>query len=446
MNLRHNHSGFSLVEIMIAAGILGILAMISTQSFINSNKGASNASQKADLIDEHLLLTQLIVNKGSEICAGLSLKDPNLIPTPEQLKAYSEANKVDREKALTEKDPAALMFRDRNPVDISPLNEVFHNVPGKPGKNALLDANDFRCDETSNPIICKSQFVVQSKSEFGFLKDLKFPITIKGNKDGRKITGCEFPLAGGAIVEACTALGGEWINNTCKRKSEDCGSGKYLRGYNDQGPICETAAKGSSNSTNAIYTGVTTVMMMNYQAHSSIVPVTLPHACNVPFRVTVRPFLDSVACAPGSPQGSWDLIAYARSVTKTGFEVFTSTMCPSYQASGAMDVEWIAVCDQNSAPPAQGVALYSHVKQDPLMAWSSDGLQHYINCSNTDAAAYCATRGAVFIEKTCKPSGGNMSLGYNYNSGEWSSEGIRPNVLKSVTCANGTPAGLPNDS
>ncbi len=241
--LMANQRGFSLLEALLVAGIISGLAAISAEMMIHTNRSVAGSEQKAGLVDDHLLLTQTIVKRGGDICVGMNLTSPTKLPTTDeaqQLVAFRQSPQTSPAPA----DAIAEFFRDYSPTTIPALATAFPaSSAGKPQRQVSIDPASYICEDIADEVRCKTKFYLRSQSQLTSLRDLSYELTLVGSKKDRIIQGCEFAIASESLLSVCTSLGGEIVDGKCRRKTETCPTGQYLKGYDESGSICEPLVK-----------------------------------------------------------------------------------------------------------------------------------------------------------------------------------------------------------
>ncbi len=81
--------------------------------------------------------------------------------------------------------------------------------------------------------------------------------------------------------------------------------------------------------------------------------------------------------------------------------------------------------------------LYVQTYDYPKMAVNNDHSYRGVACTKTDAAAYCAIRGQIFVNMTCEDSGINELAGINYVNGIWLFNELNGRWIKEIKCAWG---------
>jgi len=143
----------------------------------------------------------------------------------------------------------------------------------------------------------------------------------------------------------------------------------------------------------------------------------------------------------GTLQVDNSIVAGINSTTK-------ATPVPNGVAAGNMyanDV-WIAGANGGAGKWASQGSLQNPYYQEykgPLITYSDDNYasNHFISCTDTDAAAYCGLHGSVLVSLSCKDVGGNAVAGINYNTANWSlddhfSAGGNNRAIDVLKCGN----------
>jgi hypothetical protein len=208
MKFNLNEAGFSLAEVMVAAGLVGVVSLGVMHLTNNIHRGQATAETKMEEIEIRRIITSTL----SDSLACLN--------TLNGIEIGSNFNTI----------------RNSANTPIFQVNNVYGNRALKLISMRTVDKNVTYADGTRGVDIvvqlAKMKQLAMGADNLRFSIDLR----VTAENETAPITAC-FVNNDQIVQQACEALGGTWIDGSCQLPS--CPQGQLLQGIDISGnPIC----------------------------------------------------------------------------------------------------------------------------------------------------------------------------------------------------------------
>lgn len=208
--LLKNNSGFSIVEIMVAAGLLGVVSLGAMQMMNNVQKGQATSETKLEELELRRVITTILTDKTA--CLN-SLNGVNVGSTFEQIR--NSANTV-----VFEKDG------------------IYGNGTVRLRNMIVMDKGVTYADGTRDVNLIVGLQKVKQMALGGDVVNFKLDVRVLADSATGPITGC-FVDSDSIIQQACETLGGTWTGSSCELPK--CAPGQLLEAILPNGtPVCRS--------------------------------------------------------------------------------------------------------------------------------------------------------------------------------------------------------------
>jgi hypothetical protein len=209
-DLINNNYGLSLVEVMIAAGLLGVVSLGAMQMMNNVQKGQVTSETKLEEFELKRSFSNILSNK--DACQN-SLSGVTIGSTFDQVK--NSANAV-----VFEKDG------------------VYGNQTVYIESMRIVDNGATYADGSRDVGLVVTMRKIKQMALGGRSISFTLPLRVMAPNATGPISTC-FVMSDSILKQACETLGGNWLGSTCELPK--CEGGQLLEGINSDGtPVCRT--------------------------------------------------------------------------------------------------------------------------------------------------------------------------------------------------------------
>lgn len=240
MNILKNSSGFTLVEIMVAMGLMGVITLGVMSQMKNMAQGQATSEMKV----EELEMKRIILS---------TLSDRNACKT-----TFQSAN-IGQSISKIQNSAGTAIYQVGNTYG-----------------NKTLKITDIKTEDTgviqNGTRVVKLHVRIQKMKKIikANVKDIMIKLNVKAADATSVITDCfsdTEEIINSSIQQACTSIGAVWDTSTGQCQLPGCSSGQILQAITPSGPVC----KQIGCTLGQVYVGV----------DSSGVPVCKTITCSV---------------------------------------------------------------------------------------------------------------------------------------------------------------------